>query len=278
MSMVTFPLTRWSPLAPKFIGAGEALLALWLAIVLADLCWTLLPEPAPVNPAAWRASAVPAAAGTVVATAPPSAAARALFGAAPDNAAFAGPIAEAQLNLTLKGILSERDSARQVALIADAAGEEKVYAKGDHVADATVAWIEPRRVVLARDGHHEALTWRIDERAEAYRATAAAANAPATPAPPDVRRQLPDLLRQAQTEPYLRDGRPAGFRLVWIDPESIINHLGLRPDDVIRAVNDIAVDDTADLLNAYQQLQEQTTIRVSVLRGDEVMTFDVPVN
>jgi general secretion pathway protein C len=261
---------------PRLITAAELLLAVWLAVMLADLFWAALWQPSATDPA--PPAAAPAGPPLAAALPPPSAASRALFGmAAPADAAFGGPLAEAQLNLTLKGILAERDSPRQVALIADASGRETVYAIGDRVADATIAWIEPRRVVLARDGRHEALNLHAEELARTYRppVTNADPEEPATASA--LAQELPNLLRQAQTEPFFEEGRAAGFRLVWIDPESLFTALGFRENDVIRSVNGIAVDDVTGLLHAQQQLQSETTFTVGVRRGGEELTFNVPL-
>jgi general secretion pathway protein C len=257
---------------PRLIGAAEMLLAVCLALVLADLIRTWPPQ-GRSNGQTGQHGATTGTAGAAP-PAPPSAAARAMFGNAPEAAAFSGPIAVAQLNLTLKGIVAERDSARQVAVIADAAGVEQVYAVGDAIADATVAWIEPHRVVLARNGRHEALTWPDEEQMARFRTVAPAVSAPAITAPMQA---LPELLRQAQTEAVLDGGQPAGLQLVWVDPESVINDVGMREGDVIRAINGVAVRELADFGRAYRQVQNEPAIRIGVRRDTEELSFDVPL-
>lgn len=262
----------------QWVRAAEVVLALALVLVLADLGWSWSTAArlanAPEAPAVGNA-------GAAAAPAPPSAAARSLFGNAPEAAAFAGPIAVAQLNLTLKGIVAERDSARQVAVIADAGGVEQVYAVGDAIADATVAWIEPHRVVLARAGRHEALAWPGEEQTAHLPA--------ATPAPaPGVavartqtqtpNQTVPELLRQAQTAPYLEAGQAAGLQLVWVDPESVIVGVGLREGDVIRAINGVAVRDMTDLGRAFLQVRNEPAIRIEARRDTEELSFDVPLH
>ena len=82
-----------------------------------------------------------------------------LFGQ-PENAApvfVDETIKETALDLTLKGILARRGTARKVALIAQGDDEGKVYRLGDRIAGAEITHIEARRVVLLRNGRREAL-------------------------------------------------------------------------------------------------------------------------
>lgn len=92
---------------------------------------------------------------------------RGLFGypeSSPAGPEFAeGPLKETALNLTLKGILVQRGTNRQLALISQENSQEKVYGIGDFVAGAEIIRIEQRRAILQRNNIQETLTLKVEQ-------------------------------------------------------------------------------------------------------------------
>ncbi len=66
---------------------------------------------------------------------------------------------ETTLNLKLIGVLFDRDKGDGYAIISEAGKPQKAFHKGDKLyGNATLYDIEPNRVILKRNGRHEALT------------------------------------------------------------------------------------------------------------------------
>jgi general secretion pathway protein C len=69
----------------------------------------------------------------------------------------------------------------------------------------------------------------------------------------------------------------AGFRFVSIQPGSIYEKLGFKPDDVIKAVNGEPVNSPTKAMELYQTLKTENKIEMTVERNgrDETMTYTV---
>lgn len=87
----------------------------------------------------------------------------------------------------------------------------------------------------------------------------------------------PNLVRNLNLSPNVRDGKTEGFRLGNIPPESVIYRYGFRNGDVIRMVNGVVIDSLARGFAVYNQISSQKTgiVTVEVLRNNspEVFTF-----
>ncbi len=83
---------------------------------------------------------------------------------------------ETTLNLKLIGVLFDRDKEDGYAIISEAGKPQKAFHKGDKLyGNATLYDIEPNRVILKRNGRHEALTLKKPN-LEAGNVTPVAAN------------------------------------------------------------------------------------------------------
>lgn len=162
------PLSIKPGMSPQLlVRSAEVVLGIALALALADLAWLLFPRPGDKEISGQVAGRValiqPTAAERPgdIASRNLSPAVLGLFGQA-GNAEFTPAlveesIQETDLDLTLKGILARRGTARQVALIAQGDEEGKVYRLGDRVAGAEITHIEARRVILLYKDRREAL-------------------------------------------------------------------------------------------------------------------------
>ena len=65
--------------------------------------------------------------------------------------------------------------------------------------------------------------------------------------------------------------------MIDIDKDSIFNDLGLKANDVIKAVNGIAMRNTKDAIQAYQKLKSATDFQVDVLRGNNEVTINYSI-
>jgi general secretion pathway protein C len=280
---------RWLP------PLASALLVLAIGSVAAQLVWTLVPAP---EAAAWRPAPVaastpaPGAGGganveTIVAAH--------LFGQyqAPAAANLARA-PDTNLNLTLLGILAAGTAEESFALIGSQPGEEKPYSIGDDVIrGVTLQAIFPDRVILSRNGQMETL--RLDK------------NQPSTGAGPgyvppvetyedepeehaseevssiaDIREQvLQDPSRASEfirVQPANAGGALRGYRVYPGRDRTLFAEVGLRPGDLVTAVNGIQLDDTQKALQMLNDLSRAGNVTLTVERGGQVQTVNVTLD
>jgi general secretion pathway protein C len=81
------------------------------------------------------------------------------------------------------------------------------------------------------------------------------------------------LMTQAQAVPFLTDGKLDGFRLSNIVPTGFFDKLGLRTNDVVQRINGVELRDPGMLLSLFQQLRNEHTVRVDMLRNSQRQTL-----
>jgi len=88
---------------------------------------------------------------------------------------------------------------------------------------------------------------------------------------------LPKLLSQARAMPYVINGAMNGFRLDFIAPSSFYEKIGLKYGDVLQQVNGVDIRDPGTMLTLFQQLRNEKTVKLDVLRNNQrtAMTFDI---
>ena len=88
---------------------------------------------------------------------------------------------------------------------------------------------------------------------------------------------LPKLLSQARAVPYVVNGAMNGFRLDFVAPSSFYEKIGLKYGDVLQQVNGVDIRDPGTMLTLFQQLRNEKTVNLDVLRNNQrtAMTFDI---
>ena len=190
-----------------------------------------------------------------------------------------------------------------MAILRDLSTKEKDSAmfnrgKGVFATGAVVHKVVPRRVYLRNNGHLEYIEL---EGGPAPAATVAAA-APVPPPPSPIDPALGDidkgvncsgnnctvdralvekllanttmLATSARFVPSVKDGKPNGFKLYAIRPNSIFGKIGLQNGDTIKAINgsDMTTPDAA--LALYSKLRNASHLSVQVERRGELQTMD----
>ncbi|TMQ30122.1 MAG: hypothetical protein E6K65_06520 [Nitrospirae bacterium] len=88
---------------------------------------------------------------------------------------------------------------------------------------------------------------------------------------------LPKLLSQARAVPYMVNGAMNGFRLDFIAPSSFYEKIGLKYGDVLQQVNGVDIRDPGTMLTLFQQLRNEKSVKLDVLRNNQrtAVTFDI---
>ena len=88
---------------------------------------------------------------------------------------------------------------------------------------------------------------------------------------------LPKLLSQARAVPVMVNGAMSGFRLDYIAPSSFYEKIGLQHGDVLKQVNGVEIRDPGTMLTLFQQLRNERTVKLDVMRNNQrtTMTYDI---
>jgi general secretion pathway protein C len=198
-----------------------------------------------------------------------------------------------QLQLKLAGTVTGADNTR-FAIIEDLSqrGTQAVYQIGDAIQNALIVEIRPECVVLDKGGQYESLCFQYDTEG-----TKTARRRPPPPPPPRetddtgivkvddatwrVSRELileqfgnlGELSTQARLMPYIVQGQSQGFRLTRLRRGSLLQKIGLQNGDVIQKVNGLDIRSPEEALQAFQQLQDASTIRLEILRRKRSTTL-----
>jgi general secretion pathway protein C len=81
------------------------------------------------------------------------------------------------------------------------------------------------------------------------------------------------LGKQARIVPSVKDGKPDGFKLYAIRPNSAIAKLGLTNGDTLEAINNFQLTSVDKALEAYTKLKDSTTLELEVVRRGKQMNL-----
>lgn len=271
--------------------ALSLLLVAAIAWTLAGLLWSLVPLP---EAAQWRPAPVAAAPGSSASRGPDISVitnAR-MFGelaalAPADADLSAAP--DTSLSLTLLGILAGNTDLDSRALIGTQTGEEQPYSIGEDITrGVSLHAIFPDRVVLSRNGSFETLRLEKDKPSTASvdgpPPQASVVDTAAAPAQmlAQVREQI--LADPSKTSEYIRvqpsnaGGQLKGYRIYPGRDRSMFNNVGLRPGDLVTAVNGIQLDDGQKALQTLNELKQASSVTLTLERGGQVQTVNVSLN
>lgn len=268
------------------------LLAMLIAWQLASLVWLWVPLP---ESAGWKpAPAAPPPAAAKPAATPDALASAHLFGeyraGAVGDAASLANAPDTQLNFTLLGILAGSSDEESLALIAREGGDEAPYRIGTDVSPGvTLQAIFPDRVILARGGRLETL--RLDKDAPSnaglFQATAPTEGAGEGSAASaemlsQIRQQvLSDPGKAAsfiRVQPIAGEGGVRGYR-VYPGPErAAFTAAGLKPGDVVTAINGSPLSDPGQALQLLQSLSSASAVNIAVERNGTVQSVNLSLN
>jgi general secretion pathway protein C len=181
-------------------------------------------------------------------------------------------------------------SGGMMAILEDLASKkQELYRVGTEIpAIGTLAIIEKERVLFKSGPSEEWLDLTIGQQMRA----GAPGYAPPPPVQPpaaptrrvldrrEVTGALNDptrLLTQAQAIPYLSDGKLDGFRLYNVVPSGFFDKIGLQTNDIVQRINGVELRDPGMLLSLFQQLRNERTVRVDMVRNNarQTLTYDI---
>ena len=71
----------------------------------------------------------------------------------------------------------------------------------------------------------------------------------------------------------MTDGRLDGFRLYSVTPQGFFDRIGLHTNDLLQRINGVEIRDPGMLLSLFQQLRNERTVRVDIVRNAQRQTL-----
>ncbi len=179
-------------------------------------------------------------------------------------------------NLVLAGTIATQDPKRGIAIISDG-GPSKVYSVGDNVNGASLYSVYLDHVILNRNGNLETLL--LPRLLPGDRSVASARTIGPDPrtlaAVNNIRRMVqqdPGILDQVMRTVASYDnaaGKLRGFRAYPGRNRAIFNKLGLKPGDLVTAINGQPLDDPQRSQEVFNTIQTSDHVTVTIERGGQ---------
>lgn len=180
--------------------------------------------------------------------------------------------------LTLVGVLAAADPKVGQAIIGEAGAAARVYAVGSTLPGGSrLAEVYPDRVILDRGGSFETLPLPRQGGTPAVSggtpASAALAPAAAPPLAPGEAIATNDITNVIRWQAVIRTDKPSGVRVYPGADARMFTQLGLRPGDLVLAVNNTPLADQANGEQFLRSLAGTPQAQLTVERGGRTETL-----
>ncbi|MFQ5710128.1 MAG: type II secretion system protein N, partial [bacterium] len=264
--------------------AANICLAVLLSYVLADLvadCFRMQWTPTPTKTAASLDR------GRVEAYSPPPRSHYAvieqsgLFGTA-SAAAPAQPnrdfadVPLTNMNLILKGTVTGSPAFARALIQQKGAAQAEFVAVGEEIDGARLVEIYRDKIILQQGDQLEALLLYDDAVTNPGNKWAKNSEVKVlsrTELNHRVFNNIDNVSKGVAVAPNFVDGRMDGFRVTRLEPNSVINDLGLRKNDIIKRVNGHKIDNLETALRLWENLKYEPSISVDVERNSKIVNL-----
>jgi len=199
-----------------------------------------------------------------------------LFGAPPAEAVRedAANAPQTSMPLVLTGIIAGDDPQNGLAILGPNVAGAKVFAVGDNVpGGAKLHSVYTDRVVIDRGGHLESLMLPRQPQAGAAPPPSAAALQTEAPVMDRMRKILTDdpglMADIMRPQPVFAQGKQKGYRVYPSRNHQAFARLGLRPGDLVMAINGTPLDDPARGQEIFRTLGSSSEAHITVLRNGQ---------
>lgn len=188
---------------------------------------------------------------------------------------------ETQLNLVLTGIVASSHGHDSRALIKDAKNEQKPYAVGDTVIDnVKLHAIYSNRVILDRSGRYETLTLEQEKNAKKLAQKSSGTTSPGMArslgqARAQILRDPSKAAQYLRIQPQRRSGKLVGYRIYPGSDRSLFQKAGLKPGELVTAINGQSLDNPSESLKLLGDLAQASSVSITLERGGQSRTMTV---
>lgn len=198
-----------------------------------------------------------------------------LFGtrAADPSAVDAANAPQTSMPLVLTGIIAGDDPSTGLAIVGESASSAKVYGTGDALpGGAKLHAVYGDKVLLDRNGQIESLSLPRQFAGDMAAAAPLPGPAPEADQPAERVRRLiaeqPGAVSEImRPQPVFAQGKQKGYRVYPGRNRQAFVRLGLRPGDLVTAINGTPLDDPSRGQEIFQTLASASEARVTVMRN-----------
>jgi general secretion pathway protein C len=202
---------------------------------------------------------------------------------------------ETRLNLTLHGVFVADAAENGEAIIGTSGDVQKYYKVGTAVmSGVTLEAVFEDRVVLLRNGQSEVLRFPkvskprtvTSTRSSSRRSRSSSAGIGPGPAAGSNLKKYSALLREEPLKVFeyirfvpvkSREGMK-GYRILPQKNRELYNQLGVRPSDLVTAVNGVTLSNDQEAMKLIEQLKEAQSIEVEIVRNGRPQTLNFDLN
>jgi general secretion pathway protein C len=220
---------------------------------------------------------------------------RNLFAIKPDEARSAketdllanlDKLALTSLNCTLIGTVIQEGGNSWAIIRDNQSNKEEKASVGSMISGAKVVMILRNKVVLNFNGKDELLVMGIEKiRAENVKQERAGKETGLEEEAFKLSKEfvassindLPKIMSTVRVRPFLKDGKPQGFKISNLKEGSLLKTMGFQDEDVIKGVNGQDINSPEDVMKLYNTLKDSTFFSVTVLRNNQAKTLNYKV-
>jgi len=179
---------------------------------------------------------------------------------------------DTRLNLKLRAAVAASDKDAAHAIIADGSGNEKVYFVGGSIpGGASLHRVHPDRVILNRGGVLESLRLPREFDGQGVSTSTRRTSSPgrSTSVQQMINNNAASFVEIIRPQPFMPNGKMKGYRVFPGRNRQQFIALGLRPGDLVTAVNGVALDDPSRGMEIFKTLGDASQVDVTVERGGQ---------
>jgi general secretion pathway protein C len=198
---------------------------------------------------------------------------------------------ETRLNLTLHGVFVDEDPEKGEAIIGTSGSTQKYYKVGATLMNGvTLRGVFNDRVVLLRNGQSEVLRFPKVPSSGSLASTSRGRSSSKSGRTSSVNSTaLRGFRDQFTKEPMKifehvrfvpvrsREGLK-GYRVLPQKNRELYNKLGIRPSDLVTAVNGVPLNNTQEAMKLMQTLQDAQSLQVDIIRGGQSQSLTFSLN
>lgn len=174
------------------------------------------------------------------------------------------------LNVALLGTVTGGGE-HDYSVIEEGSKKQGLYKVGDTIQGAEIKKILRQKVVLRVGNNDEILAMDEESKSEASQGGIAqpSGGRRVSLTRSDIKKSLSnvnELLSQARIQPHFKGGRPNGFRLSQIKPDSVFKRMGFKNGDIVHGINNKPIKTTNDIISFYQNLRSGQEISLEITR------------
>ena len=198
---------------------------------------------------------------------------------------------ETRLNLTLHGVFVDEDPEKGAAIIGTSGATQKYYKVGATLmSGVTLRGVFNDRVVLLRNGQSEVLRFpkvpssgslapTSGGRTSSKPAASSSVNSAALRGFRDEFAKEPmKIFEHVRFVPVRSREGLKGYRVLPQKNRELYNKLGIRPSDLVTAVNGVPLNNTQEAMKLMQTLQDAQSLQVDIMRGGQPQSLTFSLN